>query len=183
MSVQSFKNIRAITVSGEVASGKSTLVDCLLTLLSGWKRVNTGQRLRDHLISKGLTVQEVSFVPDEIHREFDDIARRTIELEHNVIVEGRMSGWLARDFSDVFRIYCFAPIEIRAKRYLRRDNIKDLEKAFADIKFRESRDIEKFRSVYGVDDFRDPKFYNLMLNTSEKTPDDLAKIVLQYLGK
>jgi predicted cytidylate kinase len=176
------KNIRAITVSGEVASGKSTLVAHLLTLLTDWKHINTGQKLREYCISKGMTVQEVSFVPDNIHREFDAIARKWIETEVNVIVEGRMSGWLARDIPDVFRVYCYAPIEIRAQRYIMRDNAETLEKAISEIRYREIKDVDKFRRVYGVEDFRDPVFYSFLLDTSIGKPDDLAQLVLQKLS-
>jgi cytidylate kinase len=37
---------RAITLSGEVGSGKSTIAAALQERLPGWKRINTGQRFR-----------------------------------------------------------------------------------------------------------------------------------------
>jgi len=173
---------RAITISGEIATGKSTLVDQLLLLLPTWTRVNTGQKLRDYCISKGITVQEVSFVPDSIHREFDAIARNILETEKNIIVEGRMSGWLARGLEDAFRIYCFAPIEIRAERYIMRDKVGTIEKAKADIIYRETKDVEKFKNIYGINDYRDPSFYQLRLDTSMGSPYDLAQLVIKKAG-
>jgi predicted cytidylate kinase len=175
-------SFRAITISGEIATGKSTLVNQLLLLLPTWSRVNTGQRLRDYCISKGMNVLEVSFVPDSIHREFDAIAKNMLETEKNIIVEGRMSGWLARDLEDVFRIYCFAPLKIRAERYIMRDKVGTIEKAEADITYRETKDVEKFRNVYGVNDFRDPSFYQLRLDTSTGSPSDLAQLVIKKAG-
>ena len=39
--------IRAITLSGEAASGKSSLAQALMAALPGWRRTNTGQKVRE----------------------------------------------------------------------------------------------------------------------------------------
>jgi predicted cytidylate kinase len=168
---------RAITISGEVASGKSSVANSLLAQLPNWTRVNTGQRFRDFCASKGMTIQQVAELTDETHREFDQSQKLLLSTEKHIVVEGRLAGWLARDIEDVFRVFCFAPLETRIDRYVRRDKTSR-EQARIDIEHRDAKDIEKFLKIYGVQDYRDPAFYHLELDTSTLLPDDLAQIII-----
>lgn len=172
---------RAITIAGEVGSGKSALAVALLPLLPGWTRVNTGQRFRDFCESKGLSIQQVSTLPDSVHREFDNLQLEMLRTGHQMIVEGRLSGWLARDLPDVFRLFCCAPIEVRVQRYLQRDHV-DPATAYEDVAFRDREDVEKFRKIYGVSDYRDADFYHLRLDTSCAAPPELARQVIKAAG-
>ncbi|HLI05901.1 MAG TPA: cytidylate kinase family protein [Ktedonobacteraceae bacterium] len=172
--------IRAITISGEVATGKSSLADAVIALLPGWKRVNTGQRFRDFSAARGMSIQQVSILPDEVHKAFDNSQRELLKEESNIVVEGRLSGWLAHGLDDVLKVYCYAPLDVRAERYMRREHV-DQARAVADIEYRDSRDVEKFKRIYGVDDYRAPEFYDLLVDTSKHTPEELAQQVVKAL--
>jgi cytidylate kinase len=171
------KKIRAITISGEVGSGKSTISACLLNSLPNWKYINTGQRFRDFCAAKGMSIQQVSHIPDDIHREFDQAQTKMLEEESNIIVEGRLAGWLAFKIDDVFKVYCDAPLKVRAERYMQR-HATSYEQALADIDYRDSKDRQKFEKVYGVEDYREHHFYDLILDTSASTPPELAEAIL-----
>jgi CMP/dCMP kinase len=172
--------IRAITISGEVATGKSTLADAVISQLPGWKRVNTGQRFRDFSAARGMSIQQVSLLPDEVHKAFDMAQRELLEKETNVVVEGRLAGWLAHGLDDVLKVYCYAPLDVRAERYRRREKV-DLAQAKADIEYRDSRDVEKYKRIYGVPDYRAPEFYDLQVDTSKNTPAELAQQVVKAM--
>ncbi len=172
--------IRAITISGEVATGKSSLADAVIALLPGWKRVNTGQRFRDFSAARGMSIQQVSLLPDEVHKAFDDSQRKLLEKETNIVVEGRLAGWLAHGVDDVLKVYCYAPLDVRAGRYMRREQV-DQAQAMADIEYRDSRDVEKYRRIYGVPDYRAPEFYDLLVDTSKHIPTELAQQVVSAL--
>lgn len=85
-------NFRAITLSGEAGSGKSSIAAALLELLPGWQRINTGQRFREFCAGQGLQIEQVSFISDQIHNEFDRQQAALLASEQNVIVEGRLAG-------------------------------------------------------------------------------------------
>ena len=172
---------RVITVSGEVASGKSTVAEALIKLLPGWKRINTGQRFRDFCASKGLSIQQVSHLPDEVHLEFDCSQKDLLQTETNAIIEGRLSGWLGRGLEDVYKVFCYANLETRINRYMNRDNTS-WDKAKKDIDDRDSKDVEKFKAIYAIADYRDPGFYDLILDTSSLSPVALAMTTLQNAG-
>lgn len=171
-------SFRAITISGEVASGKSSVAGALLSLLPGWTRINTGQRFRDFCSSKNMSIQQVSELADEIHIEFDVYQKTLLRQEKNVIVEGRLAGWLAKDIVDVYKVFCNVDLETRVARYMERDKTSR-ERAVADIQYRDAKDVEKFYKIYGVADYRNTIYYNLKLNTSILSPLDLAKIIIK----
>jgi predicted cytidylate kinase len=172
---------RVITVSGEVASGKSTVAEALIELLPGWKRINTGQRFRDFCASKGLSIQQVAQLPDEVHLEFDRSQTDLLQTETNAVIEGRLSGWLARGLEDVYKVFCYANLETRINRYMNRDNTS-WNQAKQDIDDRDSKDVEKFKAIYAITDYRDPGFYDLILDTSSLSPVALAMTILQNAG-
>jgi cytidylate kinase len=124
-----------------------------------------------------MSIQQVSYIPDEVHREFDKSQTELLQTEINIIIEGRLAGWLARNIKDVFRVYCYAPLDIRAERYMKRHSVAR-EQAILDIEYRDSNDRLKFEKVYGVEDYRESSFYNLVLDTSASLPLELAKNIL-----
>lgn len=172
---------RVITLSGEVASGKSSVAVELLNLLPGWQRINTGQKFRDFCTAQGLTIQEVAQLPDEVHRDFDHYQLVLLQKERHTIIEGRLAGWLARQMDDVFTVFCTADVETRVRRYMERDNTSPQEARQA-IRYRDREDVKKFRSMYGVKDYRNPEFYDLMLDTSTRSPRALARQILLSAG-
>jgi predicted cytidylate kinase len=172
--------IQAITISGEVATGKSSLADAIIALLPGWKRVNTGQRFRDFSAARGISIQQVSLLPDDLHKAFDTAQRQLLETASNVVVEGRLAGWLAHGLDDVLKVYCSAPFAVRAERYMRREKVSRTQ-AEADIEYRDSRDVEKYKRLYGVPDYRAPEFYDIQVDTSKHTPAELAQQVVKAM--
>jgi len=128
-----------------------------------------------------MSIQQVAQLPDEVHLEFDQYQTTLLETETNTIIEGRLAGWLARNLEDVYKVFCTADFETRGGRYMNRDHTSP-EQAMRDIEYRDFKDVEKFRAIYGIADYRDSRFYDLMLDTSILPAIDLAKIILQSSG-
>lgn len=173
--------IRAITISGQAASGKSSLAAVLVERLPGWRRVNVGQWFREFCQGRGMTVRQSSQLPDQVHREFDAFQSELLRAERHVIVEGRLSGWLARELDDVWRVFCDAPLEVRVERYVGRDKVSPSQ-ALTEVTYRDEHDRNKFAQMYGVADYGCPCFYHLMLDTSCALPAELAARVMQEAG-
>ena len=170
----------AITISGEVATGKSSLADAVVALLPDWRRVNTGQRFREFSAARGLSIQQVSLLPDDIHQAFDAAQRQLLETTSQIVVEGRLAGWLAHGLETVLKVYCAAPFAVRVERYMRREQVSQAQ-AEDEIAYRDSRDVEKYHRLYGVPDYRAPKWYDLHVDTSKSPPAELAQHVLKAL--
>ncbi|GIW60922.1 MAG: cytidylate kinase [Patescibacteria group bacterium] len=170
---------RIITISGEVSTGKSTLSRALAKSLPHWQIVNTGQMFRDFLQSRGEDILKVSALPDTVHIEFDLVQKDILASHHHSIVEGRLAGWLAQSYSDVFKIFCIADLDVRIKRYMQREGC-DAQTAHTQIKYRDQKDVEKYQQVYQLSDYRDAQYYDLMLDCSTKTPEELTTLVLKH---
>jgi len=172
---------RVITISGEIATGTSTLAAALVDLQPGWRLSKTGDRFREYCQLHGLSLLDVGSLPDEVHRAFDLEQRAMLEDEQRLVVEGRLAGWLARDLPDVFRVFCHAPLAVRVSRYAQREQA-DGTRSLADIRHRDRGDREKYRQVYGLVDYRASEFYQLVLSTAKASPRELAEVVALRAG-
>ncbi len=173
--------IRVITLTGEAATGKSTIAKALLSKLPGWEQANTGAKFREICQARGMSIQEVSFLPDDIHREVDMWQRDIAETGSDLIIEGRLAGWPTKDMPHVFRVFCWTQLDVRIARYIQREQTSEAD-ARAAIEYRDSRDVQKYRRMYHLTDYRDPSYYSLMLDTSSNTPEELAELILEKAG-
>lgn len=170
-------DIRVITITGEVATGKSTIAKALLEKLEGWRKANTGQKFREICASRGWSIQKVSFLPDDVHKEVDEWQKMVAETESKIIIEGRLAGWLTRDMPQVFQVFCWTPIDVRVQRYIEREHTSK-DEARAEIEFRDERDVLKYQRTYGLEDYRNPEFYDLFIDTSKYTPEEIADLII-----
>lgn len=172
---------RAITISGEACTGKTTVAVELLKLLPGWEGIYTGKLLRKACADRGWSVQRVAELPDEVHRDIDRYQGEILRTATGKVVEGRLAGWLARDLPDVFRVFCWTEPEERIRRYRQREGCSP-DRSKTDLVERDMRDVIKYRTVYGVEDYRCPDYYQLRLDTSDRTPNQLAQVVARAAG-
>ncbi|HEX3050006.1 MAG TPA: cytidylate kinase family protein [Aggregatilineaceae bacterium] len=173
--------IEVITISGEIAMGKTTISQELVKKLPGWQHVSTGAKFREITAARGMPIQAVSSLPDEVHQAVDDWQRALAQTGSKLIIEGRLAGWLTRELAHVFRVYCYAPLDIRIARYVEREECT-AEQAKNDIEYRDSRDVQKFQNAYGVEDYRAPAFYSFLLDTSTASPVELADLIIRQAG-
>lgn len=174
-------SIRAICIAGDAGSGKTTTAREVAARLPGWSLASTGQRFRDYCRTHGIDPSQIASLPDEIHRQFDAEMRAFLGSQDHVIVEGRLVCWLAADRSDMLRVWCQAPLDVRAERYARREGIL-VEAARAEIERRDRADFAKFQRLYGID-YRDPRYYDLVVDTSRLSPADLAEAIVAELRR
>jgi cytidylate kinase len=96
------------------------------------------------------------------------------EQRDNIIVEGRLSGWMVSNAD--LRIWLFAPIGCRVKRIVFRDQIADEESAQAITLERERCEAGRYQSYYNID-IGDLSIYQLALNSEHWAVEGLGAIV------
>lgn len=172
-----------ITVSGPAGSGKSTGAKAIAKALR-LKYVYVGKIFRDIAKRRGLSLEEFSALREkEVDWEAD---KRTLKLamKGNVVLDGRLTGWVAGDWADL-KIYYECPLEIRAERAAERDK-KSKEEALRDIKKRDEEDNKKYKKLYGIDLF-DKSIYDLIIDNSKFSLKDAktipVKLVKEFLKK
>jgi predicted cytidylate kinase len=168
---------RIICISGDAACGKTTTARLLLEQLPGWQVVSSGGVFREHCARHGIDPQLISTLGDELHRQVDAEMRRKLLSERDLIAEARLVGYLARDLTDVLRVFCDCPLPIRAERFRRREPGFSPEEALRRVAERDAADTANLRHLYGVD-YHDPAYYHLVLDTSVLSPEEVAERIL-----
>lgn len=174
---------RIITISGKIAVGTTTLSKNLAYVL-GWNHINFGalQREFDRKNNINENKQGALARSDEHEQSIEDMGKKILKTEKNIIYEAWLSGFLARDYKDVFRVLLICPHnDIRIDRLANRENISIREAKKWIIK-REEENEEKWKKLYGNFDFWDPKYFSLVIDTYKKGPMETLGKVLDKLG-
>ena len=172
-----------VTVSGLSGSGKSTGAKAIAQSLN-LKYVSAGEILRQ--VAKDKKIKLIDIVKSrkpEIDYEMD---RRTLKLamEGNVVLDGRLTGWVAGNWADV-KIFYECDLKVRAERIAKRDSITQ-EKAKEVIQNRDDEDHNIYQNLYGIDSF-DKSIYDIVINNEELTREEASivpvKLVKQFMKK
>ena len=173
----------AVTISGKIAVGTSTLAQNLKQILN-WKYINAGDIQRQYDREHGINEnKQGAFSRPDIHeKEIDEMTKKMLSTEKNIIYEAWLSGFMARDISGVFKILIVCSDDaIRIDRVMNRDGIS-LDEAKHFIRQREEENVAKWKKLYGNYDFWDPKYYDLVIDTYSSGPMETVGKVLDKIG-
>jgi cytidylate kinase len=170
-----------ITISGPHGSGKSTYARAIANALE-IKYVSSGQTFRRLAKESDCNLEEFSKQCEEnleIDRKIDQM---TIDeaKKGDVILEGQLAAWMAKDFSD-FNIYVTASFEKRVERIAQRDG-KDLEETRKETIARTKSQIDRFKQLYNVD-ITQTYIYDLILSTDRLSIDQCIEILVAACKK
>ena len=170
-----------ITISGLPGTGKTTVARLLEHRL-GLKYVYVGEIFRRLAKKYHMTLEEFGAYCEH-HREIDEeLDAYQLELlrKGNVVLEGRLAGWLAyRNQIPAVKILLDAPLEVRAGRIVNRER-GDVEKRKQEIVKRERSEAKRYKTYYGVD-VSDTSIYDLRIDSSDKPPETIVALILRHL--
>ncbi len=169
----------SIAVSGQACSGKSTICR-LLEEKTGWKHIDVGGEFRKLAVNCNLEIEQFGSIPDTSLRKVDQEIAQRIAMEFNKIWDGRLVCYLSQPIGSVFKIYCTASMEVRAKRMGLREGIS-FSDARRKIMKRDLEEKEVFQRLYSLSDPYNSKWVDLQLNTVE-SPDVLVDQVMKFLN-
>jgi cytidylate kinase len=116
----------------------------------------------------------------EVDRALDE---RQLELLRGggVILEGRLSGWLAHRYGvPAFKTWLVCTEDERIRRLVERDG-EDPQTQGQLMRDRVSRERDRYVRYYGAD-LEDLAIYDLVLDSTSTPPDELRERVLVALG-
>jgi predicted cytidylate kinase len=170
-----------ITISGLPGTGKTTVAKLLEKHL-GLRYVYSGEIFRQLAEKYHMSLEEFGRYC-ESHREIDEeLDRYQLDVlrQGNVIVEGRISGWLAfQNKISAVKVLLQADIAVRAGRVVKREQ-GDMEKRKKEILKREKSEATRYKNYYGID-VTDTSIYDVIVDAGNKTPEEILGIIVKHL--
>ncbi len=168
-----------ISLAGDIGSGKST-VGQILSKNFNLEKVSIGVMLRNMAIEYGMDVNEFNAYM-ESHSEIDGILDNKLKefelKDGNYLFDSRMAWHFV---PSSFSVYIKVSPEIAAKRIMKANRsselYKSIDEAVESIKVRRKSEVLRYTKLYSVD-VTDLSNYDLVVNSDDKTPEEIAKII------
>jgi len=170
-----------ITITGDLGSGKSTVSEILCKRL-GYSYIYTGKIQREIAERYDMTTLELNRY-SETHPEIDaeiDATFLALGEQSDLVVDSRMAWHF---IPNSFKVYLATDLMVAAQRIsgdMARKNEKyvTLEDAAAQIQARKISENKRYLDLYGVDcaDFAN---FDLIVNTSDFSPEEVADIIIR----
>lgn len=174
-----------VTVSGLPGSGKSTVAKMLAARL-GYRFFSMGDLRGKAALERGLTIDEFNALPENTDAVVDDYQKKLGETEDDLVVDGRISWhFIPRSV----KVFLDVDPQVAAERIFaaKRGPGRGDEPAYRDVAHvretlerRVASDAARYRALYGID-FADRSVYDLVVDTSAKTPEETLAAILAAL--
>ncbi len=174
-----------ISLAGDLGSGKTTVGE-ILSQKYNLKKISIGQILREMAQAQGMTVAEFNTYM-ETHPEYDNLVDdklKSYETESgNFLFDSRMAWHFV---PSGYSVYMKVDVETAALRIMNadRENEKypNVQVAVQKLIERRKSELIRYNSLYGVD-IANMKNYDLVVDTSGKTPEDVANVIIENFEK
>jgi len=163
-----------ITISGPPGSGKSTLSK-ILSVRLGLELVSMGDIFRKCANERCMSLEEFGQIAkcnEKIDREIDEMQKKIAREKDNILIEGRLSGFLVD--ADL-KIWLKAPLEVRAERIAKRE-CKSIARAMEETCEREECERERYLKYYDLD-IKDLSVYDIVIDSSKWSAQEISEIV------
>ena len=177
-----------ITIGGNLGAGKTTLAARLVQSL-GYEELYMGGIFRQLAFEQGFTIEEfyarLKNNP-QVERDADKRQEQLMREKDNLVVQGRIAWYFAKK-SPFKKLNVFLAVDekIGTERTAKRPenatrSIDELAKANV---LRAKREQERYRSLYGIENFLDPSHYDFVLDTSALTEDEVFQKTMDEIKK
>lgn len=172
-----------ITISGRPGSGKSVVAARVAEAL-GLRHVSAGDFMREMAAERGMSILELSRsaeTREEIDREIDARTVRLGEESNDFVMDARL-GW--HFLPESLKVFLEVEPEVAARRIYEaqrgaeHENV-DLEATVRAIESRMSSETRRYQGYYGID-YGDHRHYDLIVDTSDKTIQDVAGLIIDH---
>ncbi len=166
-------------ISGRRATGKSTLLWELQKRLN-WPIFSISMFLRDYIRQYNLTPQQVDERRVEIAKDIDGRILNLLSSSNNVLIEAKVYGGIKKNLPGTAKILLTASDNTRYQRNAFREGIS-FDKAKKRVIKKETEWEQKMAKILGFNDFFDPKYYDLVVDTTNLTREQVADKVETWL--
>lgn len=168
------KKYISIALSGPVAAGTTTAAKVIADKLH-LEYHSAGDIYRKYVLEHNIPLYAKDQFPDELDRKIDEGLTKLAD-KGGVVIDAYYIGYFTKDMPHVLKVLLTCDYKTRIKRALERTHThKETEE---EIKLREEGLDKKFRKLYAHDYFLDPKFFDLVLDNTNLTAEQVSKKIL-----
>ena len=174
--------VNKITLTGDLGSGKSA-VSSLLCEETGYQYLSTGRIQRQLAAEMGLDTLEMNRLADTdptIDERIDGVFVSLNENPDGYVVDSRLAWFF---IPGSLKVYLKVDTFVAAQRILNdpsrnSEQYSSVEEAVNKIKARKASENARFLSKYGAD-CTDMDQFDLVVDTTERTPEEVAALILE----
>ncbi|MDR2358083.1 MAG: cytidylate kinase family protein [Oscillospiraceae bacterium] len=180
MGVRGLDEKYRLSITGELGSGKSSICEKLCGRF-GLSVYSAGKIMREMAEKAGVSIERMNKLVaenEDIDKQIDRRMANLSELPGLFVVDARLGWYFVRD---TYKIYAYVDRKVGARRVagdggriceVYGDEYKAMEK----LGIRQKLEIERFKSIYGVD-YLDMRNYDLVIDTTDITSEEAALFV------
>ncbi len=175
-----------VVISGQSTCGSTTTAKLLSEKL-GVKFFSVGLKYKE--IAKKMSEKETEAVAKffstnegkskSLHERLDEM-QRELAKEGNVVIDSKLGIRMIKDAD--LKVYLKAPKNVRASRVSKRDGIP-IEEAKKILDEKEKLEEKNFFDLYRFHPSDQEKEADLVIDTSDKTPEEITEIITNELRK
>ena len=173
-----------ITLNGIPGSGKSAVGKRVAEKLH-YEFMSMGMLRRKMAEDLGITLEELNRRGEEdpsSDRIVDEYQEKLGRERDNLIIDGKTSWYF---IPHSVKVFLTADYETCAERIMGDDRkveqFRSIDEAVASIKNRMASDNRRYMKYYGMEDAYDHKHYDLVVDTSHLTIDEVVQKVLDFV--
>lgn len=185
MLIISSKIMRHIAITGDLGSGKSSVAK-LISQQTAYEYFSTGLLQRKLAAEKGMNTLELNYLSETTNEidDYIDAFLKKIDSETEVKQAYVLDSRLAWHFvKSAFKVYLKVQPDLAAERVLADQNrsnepqTADLEASKKSLLERQEVEARRFKKLYQID-YQKPDNYDLVIDTSNFTPEEVAAQIL-----
>lgn len=178
-----------ITVSGLAGAGKGTVCKIVSQKL-GYNYYSMGDLRRMMAKDRGMTIEEFNKLGEKesfTDNDADEYQKKLAMREDNFIMEGRLSYHF---IPQSVKIFLYVDPKVAAHRIyhdksdgrINQQKVTSVHEQERLTIERNESDIRRYRKHYGIEDFTDKKNFDLYVDTSNLSVDQVVDRIMSYVG-
>lgn len=172
-------NFTSIAISGLIASGTSTAAKNVAEKLK-LTHHSAGDIFRQYALDHNIPLHDKEQIPDELDKKVDAELKSLAE-KGGVVIDGDYIGYFTRDLPKVLKVLLTCNYQTRIQRALSRQSTHS--ETEEEINLREIGLDKKFRRLYADENFQDPKFFDLIIDTTNNSQEEVTQQIVKAFKK